>query len=247
MADTPDPAQRSVWRQAFDEARALLAVAFVIAIAYNLLAATRVPWIREARENDSTAILGLGDTASAPTVASAMPDTQAVSAAPDTGRVDTAAAPAPTDTSAASARKDSIAEARKRAAATADSARNAELDAIIAKLPTVKEISTDVAKKLYDARIATFIDARPEDHYLSGHIKGAMNVYAEQWQTKIPELIKIDKSRIVVTYCGGGDECELSHDLADHMRELGFGTVVVYKGGIKEWTERKYPLSGPVK
>jgi rhodanese-related sulfurtransferase len=70
-----------------------------------------------------------------------------------------------------------------------------------------------------------------------------MNVYAEQWQSAIPDLVKIPKDRPIVTYCGGGDECELSRDLAKSLRTFGFKSVVVYTGGIKDWTAKKYPTA----
>jgi len=170
--------------------------------------------------------------------------------------VDTTAEAMPVDTAVTEAltqvqrdslerfRRDSVRLAREEAKRLEDSARTAQFDAVVAKLVGVSEIQTDVAKFLFDSKKALFIDARPEDQYNSGHIRGARNVYAEQWQTKIPELVQIDRDQLIVTYCGGGDECELSHDLANNMKAaLGFKTVVVYKGGITDWKAKKYPIA----
>ncbi len=244
---------RSPWGRAFREARAIVAVAFVIAVTYNLLAATRIPWIREPRKPDTAvaAAPALADT-NAGMGADTGAGTMAVKPA-DTGATPlTASVKDTADTGAAlmhspnQATIDSVNEAKRLRAAAADSARKAETAALITKAASQKEINSDIAKRLFDAK-AVFIDARPEDHFAEGHIRGAMNVYAEQWQTMIPELLKIPKDAMIVTYCGGGDECELSHELADHLREIGFTKVTVYHGGIKEWTARNYPVVGTPK
>ncbi|HVZ41548.1 MAG TPA: rhodanese-like domain-containing protein [Candidatus Kapabacteria bacterium] len=252
MSDKESSAQRSPrgpLRRAFREARPILLATITMACAYNIFGANAIPWLRAVRTADSTSVLHLDSNASTA-------GTPAVTATADTAHrlppPDTAHAVTPTDTTALAkhvadsinaARKDSVHRAKVLAQAASDSLARAERATLLAKLATAKEIDGDVAKKLYDMKAATFIDARPEDHFAEGHIPGAMNVYAEQWQTKLSQIVNLSHDRPIVTYCGGGDACELSHELADHLRELNFKVVVVYMGGIKEWTARKYPVA----
>lgn len=239
------PESRSPFRKALRESRAIIILAFGIAIIYNVFAATRIPWLREPYKSTQDPLtldsLGTGDTAVALTPATPP---------------DTALTPVPLDTTATAgltkaqldsidnARKDSIKLAREDAKRIADSTNEAQFNALVGRLAGVSEIQTDVAKKLFDSKKVTFIDARPEDHFNKEHIRGAMNVYAEQWQSKIPDLVQIDRNRVIITYCGGGDECELSHHLADNLKALGFKTVVVYKGGITDWKAKNHPIAG---
>lgn len=243
---THDPNNRpssSPFKQAFREARAIALAAVAIAIVYNVFAATSIPWIREAHQPGTAQPLIIADSTESDTASPPVPiniDT----AAPPLG-IDSSKVPAGINKdSLDKAKRDSVNLAKKMQAAQADSIRAAEEEMIFAKLATVSEIQTDVAKRLFDSkkRKVLFIDARPEDHFREGHIPGAMNVYAEQWQSQIPELVQIPRDQVIVTYCGGGDECELSHDLAKNLKALGFKTVVVYMGGIKDWTAKKYPL-----
>lgn len=259
MADDLDASastKRSPWNIAFREARAIGVAAVLIAVAFNLLAATGIGWEYTPRAKSEVFIPG-ADSASTP--ATTPVDTTGAQTVDTAATIDTtadAAAKAKTDSiahakeiadSIARARIDSIRKA-KTSANPVDSAAAPEggtsKQALIAKAAGMAEIQTDLAKGLFDMKAALFIDARPEDHYRESHIPGAMNCYAEQWQSKIGELIKIPKDVLIVCYCGGGDECELSHDLADHLRELGYKKVTVYKGGIKDWTAKKYPLAG---
>ncbi|MDB5032771.1 MAG: Rhodanese domain protein [Chlorobi bacterium] len=258
--DTSTKQQRTPLGIAWREARAIIMISLGIMICYNIFAApsidifdtsaVRLSWIYKARRHDTAATAGglLPDTSTTTTIA--VPATADTAPAVKATGPDTLAPIATIDTagkgaSAAElkARKDSVEKARLEAKRIIDSATKARGTGVLDKVAGMKEISTDIAKQLFDMKGAMFIDARPEDHYNEGHIAGAMNVYADQWQTSIPELIKIPKDRLIVTYCGGGDACELSHELADHLRDIGFKKVVVYTGGIKDWTAKNYPLT----
>jgi len=246
--------EQSPLRKAFREARAVLGIAIVMGISYNLFAATRIPWIREARQRDSASMAALSmlDTNTTSTPAD-MGDTSAGGNAPVASTNDTMATAAP-DTSGLAAltkherdsvekmRRDSLKVAQLDAKRVRDSIAQAQSAGFLEQVASLKEINTDIAKRLYDMKAAIFIDARPEDHYIESHIPGAMNIYETEWQSHIPELVKLPREQLVVTYCGGGDACELSHDLADHLRGIGFKKVVVYTGGIKDWTAKKYPV-----
>ncbi|GIV54650.1 MAG: hypothetical protein KatS3mg039_1168 [Candidatus Kapaibacterium sp.] len=86
-----------------------------------------------------------------------------------------------------------------------------------------------------------FLDARRKDEFDAGHIPRAQNVDIQQFELDpmyrnqvMQMLYSLDKSRPVVTYCGGGN-CELSHKLSELLRSVGFEHVFIYLGGWNEY------------
>jgi rhodanese-related sulfurtransferase len=240
------------FRRALREARLIIVIGPLIAIAYNLFASTGIPWIREVRHGDTVSYDSLigGATVGTTDTVSAIP------AVTDTlASADTTAPAEVTDTAAASllARQqaqqhldDSIRQAQAREALRVrDSIKKAQAQQKTDTPPQDlgKEINSATAKRIFDEKKALFIDARPAAQFGEGHIPGAINVYAEDFNPNIPMLLKIPNDTLVVAYCGGG-LCELSHELADKLRALGFKRVVVYTGGTTEWNEKNYPFTG---
>ena len=103
-----------------------------------------------------------------------------------------------------------------------------------------------------------FLDARPHERYLEGHIPGALNApaaeimnHAEYIMNNIPAVDDV----MVVVYCGGGD-CRDSKAAFRELKEgLGYTNVVIYKAGWEEWSdpenelpieEGDSPIFGPV-
>ena len=104
-------------------------------------------------------------------------------------------------------------------------------------------ISMADAMSLYNSPNTIFIDARPQEDYLKGHIKGAVNLYMEEYDTWAPKVLpKVPKDVTVVTYCGG-DECELSLFLARNMTVDGYKNIKIFFGGWEEWTKAGLPTS----
>jgi rhodanese-related sulfurtransferase len=242
-------------KRALREAGFILLVAPLIALVYNVFAATRIPWIRQIPKGDTVSyeqlIEGNGS-------ASAMIDTAATSPVTDTtsGATTTVVDTAVPSTAVAAQEKERIQDSLRRLADAArlrDSLkRNKPSEAPptdTQKEPSVaenggkpKEIGTAVAKRIFDEKRALFIDARPAEQFAEGHIPGAISVYAEEFNKSIPTLLGYPMDTLVVAYCGGG-LCELSHELADRLVTLGFKKVVVYTGGTTEWNENNYPFT----
>ena len=112
------------------------------------------------------------------------------------------------------------------------------------KEETLKEpvaINREQAKKLYDKN-ALFIDAREIEEYESSHIEGAINIPFYNFEEYKHQLNNLDKSRIIITYCGGTD-CELSVLLGNKLFESGYKKTFIFFGGWNNWLEAKYPVS----
>lgn len=102
-------------------------------------------------------------------------------------------------------------------------------------------IPLDKAKQLYENKAARFLDARPQSQYEDGHISGALSL---PWQDATNAFTAIaaqleDKDTLV-TYCDG-ESCELSHDLAMFLIDMGFTDVRVLVNGWTVWQEAGLP------
>ncbi|HEY8562364.1 MAG TPA: rhodanese-like domain-containing protein [Pyrinomonadaceae bacterium] len=65
-------------------------------------------------------------------------------------------------------------------------------------LAKVARISLADAKKAFDEGSAVFVDTRAEVQYKQEHIKGAINIPAEAFQTRYAE---VPKDKKIITYC----------------------------------------------
>ena len=114
-----------------------------------------------------------------------------------------------------------------------------EVDSLLREttiLSVPEYINLESAKEMYDRGII-FIDARDEEEYAEGHIKGAILA------PSTPELVQLfpDRSSAIVTYCSGGD-CDVSMELAEQlMFDWEYERIFVYLGGWPEWKAKGYP------
>ena len=107
-------------------------------------------------------------------------------------------------------------------------------------------ISLEMAWEKYNSGEALFLDARSADDYSAGHIRGALNFPADDFESQLPQIFDLlIGDREVITYCGG-EECHSSTDLADALRAAGCVKVWVFYSGWVSWKEIGYPVEyGP--
>ena len=104
----------------------------------------------------------------------------------------------------------------------------------------IRETTVDEIKRRQD-RGDRFIlvDVREESEYAKDHLPGAIHlgkgIIERDIETKVPDI-----SDEVVLYCGGGFRSALA---ADNLQKMGYSNVVSMDGGIREWREKKYPLT----
>ena len=102
-------------------------------------------------------------------------------------------------------------------------------------------LNMDQAIAHFKNRDATFIDARSSRHFNAGHIQGALNLPWHQAEEQLMTIAPlIDPDVLVITYCDG-ETCNLSHNLADFLREMGF-RVKVMTGGWEAWCNAGMPV-----
>jgi rhodanese-related sulfurtransferase len=106
-------------------------------------------------------------------------------------------------------------------------------------------INIDEALRIFQQGKGLFIDARHEDEYIEGHIRGAISLPLRTLETN-PALIQgLGKDTLIVTYCSG-ERCALSIDLGERLASMGFTNVKVFFSGWQEWQKRNLPVEvGP--
>ena len=98
------------------------------------------------------------------------------------------------------------------------------------------------AMALYKNSQATFVDARDALNFHRGHIKNALNLPWHNVQEQFMDVVpRIDPDLLIITYCDG-ETCNLSHDLAFFLKEMGF-KVKVMTGGWEAWIKANMPVT----
>ncbi len=97
-------------------------------------------------------------------------------------------------------------------------------------------ISGAELEQYLDERRAMFlVDVRDKAAFSAGHIRGAVNIPAEELPDRILEL---PRNRLIVLYCYHGPQ---SMRLARWLDQMGYDAVDVY-GGIESYRGRYYTV-----
>lgn len=102
-------------------------------------------------------------------------------------------------------------------------------------------LTLDQAKDLWRSGAVFFLDAREPVDFAAGHIANAFNLPAANFEQYFPDLAQMftPESSIVV-YCNG-EECELSHRLADKLHEQGYKNIRLLHNGWTVWRNAGLP------
>lgn len=104
-------------------------------------------------------------------------------------------------------------------------------------------IALDQADQLWRRGVAVFLDAREPADYAAGHIGNALNLPAQSFTARFGEVAPLlTPSSELVLYCDG-EECELSHRLAESLRQGGYTNLHVLPNGWTEWRRAGLPVA----
>jgi rhodanese-related sulfurtransferase len=84
------------------------------------------------------------------------------------------------------------------------------------------------------------IDSRKKTEYQQGHIEGAINILNTKLKQADLENISPDKSKEILFYCNGA-RCLRSTDSIKKAKNWGYSNLIWFRGGWKEWTEKRLP------
>jgi len=85
------------------------------------------------------------------------------------------------------------------------------------------------------------IDSRKKTEYIKGHIEGAINILNTELGLEELEFIAPDRSTMLLFYCNGV-RCLRSSDSLARAVGWGYTNLFWFRGGWKEWTEKRLPV-----
>jgi rhodanese-related sulfurtransferase len=104
----------------------------------------------------------------------------------------------------------------------------------------VKETSVDeVKQRLDNGDKVLLIDVREESEFAKDHLPGAIHlgkgVIERDIEARVPDV-----KTPMILYCGGGFRSAMA---ADNLQKMGYTNVISMDGGVREWREKKYPMT----
>jgi rhodanese-related sulfurtransferase len=104
----------------------------------------------------------------------------------------------------------------------------------------VKETTVDeVKQKLDDGEKFLLVDVREESEFAKDHLPGAIHlgkgVIERDIEARVPDV-----KTPMILYCGGGFRSAMA---ADNLQKMGYTNVISMDGGVREWREKKYPMT----
>ena len=104
----------------------------------------------------------------------------------------------------------------------------------------VKETTVDEIKHRLDRGDRfMLVDVREDSEFIKDHLPGAVHLGKGIIERDIEARAPDPKAEIVL-YCGGGYRSALS---ADNLQKMGYTNVWSMDGGIRDWRDKKYPLT----
>ncbi|GMU32774.1 MAG: hypothetical protein AMXMBFR20_06460 [Planctomycetia bacterium] len=101
-----------------------------------------------------------------------------------------------------------------------------------ADAPRITQVESPQAlKNLMAHSDVEVIHSLDHEHFVKGHIPGAVNV---DYEKMTESMLPADKDKPLVFYCAGGG-CPVSRMAADKAIRWGHRNVSVFEGGIKAW------------
>ncbi len=237
------------------EITAIIVLSTIIALFVNWkISPTPLPWVHPERIVDSTSNATLDAMIIASTSTNSNPAN--TPASPNSGqtvdnKTNTNVVASPTPVAATQA-GDKAADLKSKPAppTTTTSTQSSAPAQATPKVETPSKLPIavtyeQVMKLLSTPNAVTFIDARKAEEHQKSAIPGSVNIDVLNFQADpqyrgecMKTLYSIPKDKIIVSYCGGGN-CELSHELCDILIPMGFKKVLIYLGGMNEYSEKQ--------
>jgi len=102
-------------------------------------------------------------------------------------------------------------------------------------------VSLETAEQLFRQERVRFLDARSQKEYAAGHIRGALSIPWQEVDRYFIEMVdRLEGPHTLITYCDG-EACDLSHELALFLMEMGFENVRVLINGWTVWKQAGLP------
>jgi rhodanese-related sulfurtransferase len=102
-------------------------------------------------------------------------------------------------------------------------------------------ITLEEAQQAWLSAGAVFVDARPSEEFVQGHIEGARNLPWADFERSFPHILAdVAQGMLIITYCDG-EGCGLSRELAVALSGKGYTNVRVLPNGWSLWQMARLP------
>jgi len=109
--------------------------------------------------------------------------------------------------------------------------------------PGLTSLTLVQAKAAFDKKGTPFLDARGSERFAAGHIPGAHDLPAAEFEKRFLDLAEtLEGAPSVIVYCESAD-CGEAVELSDRLKEAYQGTILVFVDGWKGWTTAGYPVT----
>ena len=85
------------------------------------------------------------------------------------------------------------------------------------------------------------IDSRKKTEYVKGHIEGAVSLLDTEMTEADLATIVPEKDTTILFYCNGV-RCLRSSNAIAKAKEWGYTSLVWFRGGWKEWSDKRLPV-----
>ena len=104
-------------------------------------------------------------------------------------------------------------------------------------------VPLEQARQLWIGGSALFLDAREPGDYAAGHIGNALNLPAQSFAQHFGEVSPmLTPASELILYCDG-TECDLSHQLAEMLRQQGYTNLHILFNGWTTWKQAGLPVT----
>lgn len=111
---------------------------------------------------------------------------------------------------------------------------------LISDSDEIPSVSYQQVKAKLDDPDVVFIDARPIEEFAESKIGNAISCFPYIEEDEMMRIIfeEIPRDKIYIIYCHGGN-CDLSHMVAERMKEFDFKDIFIYTAGWEEWSKKE--------
>ena len=104
------------------------------------------------------------------------------------------------------------------------------------------EVDAEFIEQMGGAPGSLLLDARAAAAYRAGHIAGALSLPLGEFAARFPELApRLRRVKLLFVYCSG-PSCNDARDLAGRLWGQGLKSILVYTGGMEDWTGRGHAV-----
>lgn len=101
------------------------------------------------------------------------------------------------------------------------------------------------ARKFFDDSQTVFVDARTEEDYRDGHIRGALSLPEPDLEARFPEVEPfLPANARIIVYCSGPD-CDMAEKVAVFLGKMDRTNLMIMNSGFTAWKAAGFPVEGP--